>query len=101
MPHPTLQDQFLLRPDITYLNFGSFGACPRPIFDLILVTNPSYAVNIIAKSLDLKAGDEVLATEWEYGACDRTWQYYCDKVGAKYIKHPIRLPVPTSFISAA
>jgi isopenicillin-N epimerase len=135
MPHPMLRDQFLLRPDITYLNFGSFGACPRPIFesyqqfqleleqepvqfitqtglryiqeskqalgdyldadadDLILVTNPSYAVNIIAKSLDLKAGDEVLATEWEYGACDRTWQYYCDKSGARYIKQPIRLPL--------
>ncbi|MBM3432626.1 MAG: aminotransferase class V-fold PLP-dependent enzyme [Bacteroidetes bacterium] len=135
MPHPTLRDQFLLRPDITYLNFGSFGACPRPIFeryqqfqleleqepvqfitqnglqyireskqalgeflnadadDLILVTNPSYGVNIVAKSLDLKAGDEVLTTQWEYGACDRTWQYYCDKSGARYIKHPIRLPL--------
>ena len=130
-----LRSQFLLRPDITYLNFGSFGACPRPVFeryqqfqleleqgpvqfmtntgwqyvatarkalgeyldadadDLVFVTNPSYAVNIIAKSFLLKAGDEVLATEWEYGACDRTWQYYCDKVGARYVKQPIRLPL--------
>jgi isopenicillin-N epimerase len=130
-----LRSQFLLRPDITYLNFGSFGACPRPVFeryqqfqleleqgpvqfmtntglqhvaaarkalseyldadadDLVFVTNPSYAVNIIAKSFFLKAGDEVLATEWEYGACDRTWQYYCDKVGARYVKQPIRLPL--------
>ena len=130
-----LNDQFLLRPDITYLNFGSFGACPRPVFeqyqkfqleleqepvqfitntglqyvekarkalgeyldadadDLVFVTNPSYAVNIIAKSFALRAGDEVLTTEWEYGACDRTWQYYCDKAGARYVKQPIRLPL--------
>ena len=27
-----IKDQFLLRPDITFLNFGSFGACPKPIF---------------------------------------------------------------------
>ena len=130
-----LKAQFLLRPDITYLNFGSFGACPKPVFeqyqqfqleleqepvqfitntglqyvknarealgnyldadadDLVFVTNPSYAVNIIAKSFSLGAGDEVLTTEWEYGACDRTWQYYCDKAGARYIKQPIRLPL--------
>src|ERR1700729_745365 len=30
---PFLQSQFLLNPDITYLNFGSFGACPAPIFE--------------------------------------------------------------------
>lgn len=28
-----LRDQFLLRDDIAYLNHGSFGACPRPVFD--------------------------------------------------------------------
>lgn len=131
----TLREQFLLRPDITYLNFGSFGACPRPVFeryqqfqleleqepvqfitntglqyvaaarealaayldtdadDLVFVTNPSYAVNIIAKSFALRSGDEVLTTALEYGACDRTWQYYCDKVGARYVKQPIRLPL--------
>lgn len=130
-----LRDQFLLRPDITYLNFGSFGACPRPVFeryqqfqleleqgpvqfitntglqyvekarqalgeyldananDLVFVTNPSYAVNIIAKSFSLAAGDEVLTTEWEYGACDRTWQYYCDRAGARYVKQSIPLPL--------
>jgi len=135
MPLPLLKDQFLLRPDITFLNFGSFGACPRPVFeryqqfqleleqgpvqfmtntgwqyvanarkalgeyldadadDLVFVTNPSYAVNIIAKSFALRAGDEVLTTDLEYGACDRTWQYYCDKAGAHYVRQPIRLPL--------
>jgi len=28
-----LRDLFLLRDDVTYLNHGSFGACPRPVFE--------------------------------------------------------------------
>lgn len=139
----TKKSDFLLNPEITYLGFGSFGACPKPIFevyqnfqreleyepvqfitrkglqylqtskealdkylscqadDLVFVTNPSYAVNIIAKSLQLKAGDEILTTNLEYGACDKTWQYYCDKAGAKYIKREIQLPIESkeSFIT--
>ena len=131
----SIKHHFLLRQDITYLNFGAFGACPRPVFDayqhyqllleheptqflletgpkllaesrialaqylscdaddVVYVTNPSYAVNIIAKSLDLKPGDEVLSTNLEYGACDRTWAYYCIKKGAKYIQQHIQLPI--------
>lgn len=130
-----LKDQFLIRPDITYLNFGSFGACSKPVFqryqqfqleleqepvqfitstglqylkesrralgnyinahedDLVFVVNPSYAVNIVAKSFPLKAGDEVLATHVEYGACDKTWNYYCKKAGASYKRYPIRFPI--------
>ena len=130
-----LKQQFLLRDDITYLNFGSFGACPKPIFeryqqfqleleqepvqfitinglkyletarealgkylncnkdDLVYFTNPSYAVNAVAKSFDLKPGDEILTTNLEYGACDKAWEYYCKKTGAVYIKQPISLPV--------
>jgi isopenicillin-N epimerase len=128
---------FLIDPSITFLNAGSFGACPKPIFndyqawqllletepvqfvkfkgslylaesrkalgaylhcdadDLVYVTNPSYAVNMIAKSFHLQAGDEVLTTNLEYGACDKTWQYYCAKAGAKYIQQPITLPLTT------
>jgi len=130
-----LKSQFLLNNDITYLNFGSFGACPKPVFDdyqhwqrvlesepcryiavdgvhylrtsrealasfihcdaddVVYVTNPTYAINIIAKSLKLEEGDEILATNIEYGAMDRTWNYYCGKSKARYVRQPIALPV--------
>ena len=63
--------------------------------DLVYVTNPSYAVNIIAKSFPLKAGDEILATDIEYGACDKTWNFYCEKAGAKYVRQKINFPLTT------
>ena len=130
-----LKEAFLLREDIAFLNFGSFGACPKPVFeeyqrfqrelefepvqfiinkgpkyleesrirlaeyltcsadDLVYVPNPTYAVNIVARSLDLKPGDEVLTTNIEYGACDRTWDFYCGEKKAKYIKQAISLPI--------
>ena len=28
-----MKSQFLLDPTITFLNHGSFGACPKPIFE--------------------------------------------------------------------
>jgi isopenicillin-N epimerase len=31
--HLALRQEFLLDPDVVYLNHGSFGACPRPVFD--------------------------------------------------------------------
>ena len=132
------QDQFLLNPAITFLNFGSFGATPKPIFenyqywqmvleaepvqfivfdgfnylsesraalakyigcadqdDLVYVTNPSFAINLIAKNFPLKAGDEILTTDIEYGACDRTWNFYCEKAGATYRRQKINLPITT------
>ena len=131
----TIKSKFLLRPDITFLNNGSFGACPKEVFadyqkwqleleqepvqfitinsytylaesrkalsdyihcdaeDIVFVTNPSYDVNIIAKSFDLQEGDEILSTNLEYGACEKTWNYYCKKSKAKFIKADIQLPL--------
>ena len=130
-----MKNHFLLRDDITFLNFGSFGACPKDIFndyiqwqyllekepvqfiavdgfcnlkiarkaladfihcqseDLVFVPNPSFAINIIAKNIELKEGDEILTTNLEYGAIDKTWNYYCKKSGAKYIQQEINLPI--------
>ena len=135
MQNDLLKSQFLLKPGITFLNFGSFGACPKPVFetyqnfqlqleqepvqfiafdgpknlqhsreklaqyvhcdadDIVYVTNPSYAVNIVAKNFKLNPGDEVLGTSIEYGACDRIWSYYCEKAGASYIRQPVELPL--------
>jgi isopenicillin-N epimerase len=132
---PISPSPFLLDPNITYLNFGAFGACPRPIFedyqrwqrelelepaqfmnvtgprylersrqalaayihcnadDVVYTTNPSYGMNIVAKSFPLNPGDEILSTNLEYGACDRTWKYYCEKKGATFVRRPIRLPI--------
>ena len=130
-----MKSQFLLDTSITFLNHGSFGACPKPIFeefqrfqleletepvnfiqkkqtdylktaraslakfvgceaqDLYFTTNPTFAINTLMRSLKLKAGDEILATNHEYGAMDRTWHFYCKKSGVKYIRQNISLPV--------
>lgn len=130
-----MKSQFLLDPNITFLNHGSFGACPKPVFeeyqrlqlelenepvyfiqkkqaaylkiakerlakyincnanDFFFTPNPTFAVNTIMRSLDLKEGEEILSTNHEYGAMDRTWNFYCEKSGAKYVRQNISLPV--------
>jgi len=61
--------------------------------DFFFVPNPTFAINIVMRSLDLKPGDEILATNHEYGAMDRTWNFYCRKTGAKYVRQEISLPI--------
>lgn len=142
---------FLLDPDIHFLNHGSFGACPRPVFetyqrwqtelewrpveflgrrandllaasraalaaylgvaadDVVYFPNPTTAINMAARNVArlavggdpngqpfrLRSGDEILTTDHEYGALDRTWRYVCDHIGARYVNHEIPLPVTT------
>ena len=139
MPHTAeeLKGHFNLDPEVVFLNHGSFGACPKPVFaewqrwqaemerqpvefigrrqegllddaravlaeyvgcgaeDLTFVTNTTAAINIIARSLDFQPEDEVLSTNLEYGALDYTWEYLCEKSGARYIRQRIELPVTT------
>ena len=135
---------FLLDQKLIHLNHGSFGACPKPIFDsliswqkklelnpvkhlafdifkylensryelskyincnkedIVFFPNPSTALNTVIKSLELKPEDEILTTNHEYGALDKTWNFICKKTGAKYIKQNIKLPLKSKkdFINA-
>ena len=61
--------------------------------DVAFFPNPSTALNTAIKSIDIKKGDEILSTNHEYGALDRTWNVICKNTGAKYIKQPILLPL--------
>ena len=65
------------------------GGSPR---DFLWCDNATFGMNIVAESLDLKPGDEVLLTDHEYGAVRRIWQKRCEKVGAKVVVQ--RLPLP-------
>ena len=130
-----LRDQFLLRKDIVFLNHGSYGACPRPVFEdyqcwqllleqqpvefigrrlpdylahvrqvlgsylnvaasnLVPVPNATFAVNLVAQSLKLSPGDEILSNDHEYGACSRAWRKVCAMTGAVYKQQAVPLPV--------
>lgn len=132
---PEIKDLFLLNPRITFLNHGSFGACPRPVFeayqawqfilehqpveflgrqadellasarqvladylnvsadDLIYFPNPTTAINMVARNLAIGPGHEILTTNHEYGAMDRTWDYICRQQGARYVHQPIQVPI--------
>jgi isopenicillin-N epimerase len=129
-----MRDLFELDPAVTFLNHGSYGACPRPVTaalhewqrqmernpveflgrrsaallraarerlaefvgaqtdHLLFVPNATTGVNVVARSLDLQPGDEVLGTDLEYGACDATWQRVCAQHAAVYRQAPIALP---------
>lgn len=139
-----LRGEFLLDPEVAFLNHGSFGACPRPVFDryqawqrelerepvdfidrrlpalldeartalagyvgcspqdLAFVQNATTGVNLAARSLDLGPGDEVLATDLEYGACDLAWEWVCGRTGARYVRAPMPVPLrdPSELVDA-
>lgn len=132
-----LKRHFLLDPSVTFLNHGSFGATPKPVFreyqrwqrelerqpveflgrrftglmaearaalggclgtdadNLVYTQNVTISVNIAARSLELGPGDEVLATDHEYGAMDRTWRFLAKERGFRYINQHIELPLTT------
>ncbi len=130
-----LKELFLLDPHVIFLNHGSFGACPRPVFEayqawqrrleqqpvrflgvelddllhrsretlagyvhapvshIVYVTNATQGVNIVARSLQLNPGDEILTSDQEYGACLYTWGFICQKSGSILRQQPLSLPV--------
>ena len=60
--------------------------------DLILIDNPTTAINEIIRSLKLKPGDEIISTDHEYGAMDKAWEFVTEKTGSIYKN--IKLPFP-------
>lgn len=138
LPLPEIAGQFLLDDDIAFLNHGSFGACPRPVFEtyqswqrelerdpvdflgrrahdllresrselaaylgtteaqMVFVPNATHGINIVARSLQLEAGDEILTTDHEYGAVNNAWRFNFEKRGVKYINHSMPMPFTTS-----
>lgn len=132
-----LARQFLLREDVVFLNHGSFGACPRPVFetyqrwqldlerqpveflgrnltetmrvprialsaelgcssdDLVGLTNATTGLNIVAQSLDLKPGDQILTTDHEYSALEKTWTYVARRTGAEIVVVKVPMPLLT------
>lgn len=133
----SIQEQFLLDPTVVFLNHGSFGATPIPVFEeyqrwqrelehqpveflgrrysqlmaesraalgsflgthadnLAYTQNVTVSLNIVARSLKLGPGDEILTTDHEYGAIDRTWRFLAKEQGFKYINQHITLPLIT------
>lgn len=61
--------------------------------DLVFVHNATFGVNVVARSLPLQPGDEVLTTTHEYGACLNAWEFVCAKRGARLVRQPISLPI--------
>ena len=133
----SLKNYFLLDPSVTFLNHGSFGATPKPVFkeyqrwqremekqpveflgrhinqllaesrselgkylgtsgdNLVYTQNVTISLNIVARSLELGPDHEVLTTNHEYGAIDRTWRFLSKERGFKYINQPITTPLIT------
>lgn len=129
-----LARHFLLRDDVVFLNHGSFGACPRPVFEtyqawqlelerqpvaflgrdlsertkvprvalsaflgttsenIVGLVNATEGLNIVAQSLDLKEGDEILTTDHEYSALEKTWAYVARRTGARIVT--VKVPMP-------
>jgi isopenicillin-N epimerase len=63
--------------------------------DLVFVPNATFGVNTAAHALPLGEGDEVLATDHEYGACDNVWRHLAANKGFSYTKACLPLPLAT------
>jgi isopenicillin-N epimerase len=59
---------------------------------LAFVENATVGMNVVARSVPLGLGDEVLATDHEYGAVQRIWRRRCQESGATFVV--CKLPQP-------
>ncbi|WP_158498622.1 aminotransferase class V-fold PLP-dependent enzyme [Martelella endophytica] len=127
---------FLLDREAVFLNHGSYGACPRPVFEayqrwqrklesqpvaffdpkrgytdnlrnarvalagalgttaenIVGVTNATTGLNIVIQALKLAPGDEILTTDHEYSALEKTWSYVAARTGA--VVKTVTVPLP-------
>jgi isopenicillin-N epimerase len=60
--------------------------------ELVYIPNTTTGVNIVARSVPLGEGDEVLSTDLEYGACDAAWLHECQRRGAHHSRVEVPLP---------
>jgi isopenicillin-N epimerase len=65
------------------------GASER---NIALVENATAAMNVVAQSFPLDRGDEVVLTNYEYGAVRRIWERACNRAGAQLVK--VEIPFP-------
>jgi isopenicillin-N epimerase len=131
----SLRTEYMLDPEVVFLNHGSFGACPKEVFavyqgwqrelelnpvkfigtrapdliraareklgaylhcaanDLVFTTNPSTAFNVAARSLELRPGDEILTSTYEYPTMETTMRYIAQRSGARIVHQPTTLPL--------
>jgi isopenicillin-N epimerase len=124
-----------LDPSVTFLNHGSFGACPRAVLeaqarfrdrleaepvrflsrdleglldaarsalgafvgaagdDLAFVPNATTGVNTVLRSLDLGAGDEVVATDHTYNACRNALNAAGARAGVRIVVATLPFPI--------
>ncbi len=125
--------QFMVDPEEVYLNTGSWGSLPRPVFDSMIkglealegnptrnrsilvdkmrdarkafgsfinapapdiafVPNVTVAINMVVHGLTWQAGDEILASDQEYGAIDNCLDHAEKLWGVKINR--ATLPIP-------
>ena len=60
---------------------------------LALIDNATLAMNVVAASVVLQAGDEILFTDHEYGAVRNIWQEKCRTSGAEIITATLPFPL--------
>ncbi len=61
--------------------------------NLVFVENATAAMNVLANSLTLRSGDEVLLTDHEYGAVQRIWRRVIEQTAGASLS-VVKLPLP-------
>jgi isopenicillin-N epimerase len=64
--------------------------------DVVFVENATAGMNAVLRSLEFRAGDEILATTHSYGAVRQAIRYVCKRTGARSVEAEIRLPIASA-----